>query len=500
MGGLWPSDLAPPGPAGTAGKHSVVFTEKRTLEMAVQQPAIATVGVAAAQKLSFGTKFTYGMGDFASQLMWTLASSYLVLFYTDNVGLAAGAVGVLMLVARVADALFDPMLGAFAERHPTRYGRFRPWLLYGAPILAVSVILTFMTVPGGQTTKLIWAGATYLFMGFLYSAVNLPYGALSTVMTRDPEERVALNSFRMIGTNLGSVALSAFTMPLILRFSGVGDGETTNVQGFTITAAIMAVVAVPMFWVVFAKSREVIQPDVSETRVPLKTTLKVVVGNKPLMLVALSLFFVLTALFGRLAVALYYYIYLMHRYDLIAWLMMLPSIAGAIGIALFARLAKHIGKKNTIVISMVLTAVPTIILYFVSPTNVPAVMALTALYGLGNFSAPIIMSMVPDAIDYAEDRTGVRSDGTAYAAVSLATKIASAVGAAVGAMLLGVYGYVANSHEQTAAAANGINVTVNLVPAALALLAIVPVLLYPITEQKYAEIRARLEAKRVDAA
>ena len=466
--------------------------------MADQQTATATIAVASEKKLSFGTKLAYGLGDFASQLMWTLASSYLVLFYTDNVGLAAGAVGVLMLVARVADALFDPMLGAYAERHQTRYGRFRPWLLRGAPILAVTVVLTFMTVPGGHTVKFIWAGVTYLLMGFMYSAVNLPYGALSTVMTRDPQERVALNSFRMIGTNLGAVALSAFTMPLILRFSGVGDGHTTNVKGFTITAAIMAIVAVPMFWTVFARCREVIQPDVSTTKVPLRTTLRVVLGNKPLMLVAATLFFVLTALFGRLAVAVYYYIYLMHRFDLIAYLMMLPSVAGAIGIALFARMAKRIGKKNTVVISMVVTAVPTLILYFVSPSNVPMVVLLTGLYGLGNFAAPVIMSMVPDSIDYAEDRTGVRSDGTAYAAVSLATKIASAVGAALGAVLLGAYGYVANAHEQTAAAANGINFTVNVVPAVLALLAIVPVLLYPLSEAKFELVRARLEAKRTE--
>lgn len=465
--------------------------------MAEQQAAgvMASARVAAGDKLTFGTKFSYGMGDFASQLMWTLASSYLVLFYTDNVGLAAGAVGVLMLIARVADALFDPLLGAFAERHPTKWGRFRPWLLFASPILAISVILTFMTIPVGDTGKLIWAGASYLFMGFMYSAVNLPYGALSTVMTRDPDERVSLNSFRMIGTNLGAVVLSAFTMPLIYLFSGYGDGKTTNVMGYTITAGIMAVVAVPIFWIVFANCKEVIQPELSETKVPLKTTLKVVLSNRPLMLVAAALFLVLGGLFGRLAVAVYYYIYLMHAYALIAPLMMLPSIAGAIGIALFARIAKRIGKKKTIVISMIVTALPTIILFFVDPSNVPMVFVLTAFYGLGNFAAPVIMSMVPDSIDYAEDKTGVRSDGTAYAAVSLATKIASAVGAALAAILLGAFGYVANAQEQTAMAATGINLTVNIVPAIFSLLAIIPVLAYPITENKYEEIRARLAAK-----
>ncbi|GEL45438.1 putative symporter YnaJ [Cellulomonas hominis] len=462
-------------------------------EQTVQAPPPAR-STRAEGKLSFGTKLAYGMGDFASQLMWSLASSYLVVFYTDNVGLAVGGVGVLMLVARVADALFDPMLGAFAERHPTRHGRFRPWLLYGSPILAVSVVLTFLTVPGGNTAKMVWAGVTYLVMGFMYSAVNLPYGALGTVMTRDPGERVALNSFRMIGTNLGSVLLSAITMPLVLRFSGVGDGQTTTVRGYTITATIMALIAMPMFWLVYAKCKEVIRPDVVATRVPLSTTLKVVLGNKPLMLVAASLFLSLTNLFGRLAVAIYYYIYIMERFDLIAWLMMLPSLTGAIGIALFARLAKRFGKRRTVIASLVITALPLFALYFTDPTNVPLVFVLTGLYGLGNFATPVIMSMVPDAIDYAEDRTGVRSDGTAYAAVSMATKIASAVGAALGAGLLGVFGYIANQ-PQTDTAAMGINFTVNVVPGLVSLLAIIPVLLYPITETKYEEIRASLRAK-----
>jgi GPH family glycoside/pentoside/hexuronide:cation symporter/probable glucitol transport protein GutA len=487
-----PDGSAPRDPAGPDRQHNVVFTDQGSLDMSKQQTAPAPVPARAARpegKLSFGTKISYGLGDFASQLMWSLGSSYLVLFYTDNVGLAAGAVGVLMLVARVADALFDPILGAWTERHPTKHGRFRPWLLWASPILAVSVILTFMTVPGGHTVKMVWAGVTYLLMGFMYSAVNLPYGALSAVMTRDGGERVALTSFRMIGTNLGSV------VPLVLHFSGIGDGSSTTVRGYTITAAIMAVVAVPMFWLVFRNCKEVIQPEISQTRVPLKDTLRVVLGNKPLMLVTVALFLSLTNLFGRLAVVMYYYIYLMHRYDLIAVLMMLPSLMGAIGIALFARLAKRVGKKRLVIISLVVTAIPTIALYFADPGNVGLVITLTALYGLGNFAVPVLMSMVPDAIDYAEDKTGIRSDGTAYAATSMGTKIASAVGAALGAGLLGVFGYVANA-DQTATASMGINLTANIVPAVVSLLAIIPVALYPITEQKYEEIRARLDAKQ----
>ncbi len=465
----------------------------------MSEPIATSARVAATtkpqDKLSFGTKLSYGLGDFASQLMWSLASSYLVLFYTDNVGIAAATAGAIMLLARVLDAVFDPLLGAFAERHPTKYGRFRPWLLYGAPVLAVTVVLTFMTVPGGPVGKVIWAIVTYLVMGFMYSAVNLPYGALSTVMTRDPQERVSLNSFRFVGTNLGAVFLSAFTMPLVLYFSGVGDGQTTNVLGFTITAGIMAVIAIPMFWIVFKNCKEVIQPDMSQTRVPLKTTLKVVLGNKALMMVTLGFFFTLTSFFGRLGVAVYYYIYIMHRFDLIALLMALPSLAGAVGIMLLARFSKQLGKKKIVQISMLVMAVPLILLYFTDPSNVAMVIILTTIYGLGNFTAPVIMSMVPDSIDFAEDETGVRSDGTAYAAMSLGTKIASAVGAAVGAFIIGGFGYVANQHEQTPLAATGINFAVNIVPAILVLVAMIPFALYPLSEKKMQGIQERLTAK-----
>jgi len=449
------------------------------------------------ERLPFVTKVAYGLGDFASQLMWSLASSYLALFYTDNVGLAAGAVSVLLLVARIADAVFDPVMGAYAERHTTRYGRFRPWLLYASPILAVSVVLTFMTVPGGDTPKLIWAGITYLFMGFMYSAVNLPYGALSAVMTRDSGERVALNSYRMIGTNLGAVALSAATMPLVLHFSGVGDGESTTVRGYTITAAIMALVAVPLFWLVFAACREIVQPEAEQIRVPLREAISVVLHNKPLMLVTLALFLALGNVFGRIGVATYYYIYVMGRYDLIALMMMLPSIAGAVGIALFARLATRLGKKRTVILSLVCAAVPTIVLFFVDPSNIPMVATLNVLYGLGNFAVPVLMSMVPDSIDYAEDRTGVRSDGIAYATTSMGTKIASGLSAAIGLALLGAFGYVANA-DQSQTALTGINFTVNIFPALLSLLAIIPIAFYPLTEEKYEQIRERLKARHAD--
>ncbi|PHP51331.1 hypothetical protein BW737_015180 [Actinomyces ruminis] len=395
-----------------------------------------------------------------------------------------------MLFARVTDALFDPILGAYIERHPTRWGRFRPWLLFASPAMGAMTVLTFMTVPGGQHFKLIWAALTYLFQGLLYSAVNLPYGALGAVMSRDSRERVDLGSARTVGMNVGVVLINAITMPLAIAFSG--EGDSTNIRGYTLTALTMVLIAVPMLWLVFARCHEAIVPDTARTRVPLTTTFRVVVTNGPLMLVASTMLLMLTGIFGRLAVALYYYIYLMNRQDLVALLMSLPSIATVVGIALFTRLSSKLGKRRLLIVSLIMTALPLLCLFFVEPSNTPAVIVLNGLYGLFFVATPLALSMIPDAIDYQEDRTGIRSDGSGFALSSVSIKLGSAVGGAIGTWILAGFGYVANS-VQTEHATLGINVAVNLVPAAFLILAAIPMFFYPVTEDLYEEVRSRLE-------
>ena len=442
-------------------------------------------------KLSFITKLSYGGGDFASQLMWSLAGSYLIVFYTDNVGLAAGTVAAIMLGARIFDAINDPMFGAIAERTHTRWGRFRPYILFGTPVLAVFCVLTF-TAPNFESMgmRVLWATVTYVGLGVAYTVVNLSYGALATVMTRKSSERVALTSFRMIGTNLGAVFLAAVSMPLVLRFSGMG-GEGTSVFGYTVVAAIKALIAIPLFYMVFINSKEVIQP-VAHRYVSLGETIKTVLTNKYLMLIFFAFLMIMTGFFGRMGIVLYYYIYALGRFDLIAPLMMLPSLCAAVGIALFTRFTKQLGKRNMVLLSNVLCGSSLIALYFVPFTNIPMVMTLTAIFGFANFGGPIIMSMVPDAIDYAEDKTGVRADGTSYATISLSTKFGSAFGGAIGIALIGSFGYVANA-EQTAEALNGINLVTNVGAGIMFLLGCIPFFFYDLTEEKYSAIRARLD-------
>ncbi|MFR4972656.1 MAG: MFS transporter [Butyricicoccus pullicaecorum] len=202
----------------------------------------------------------YGFGDLASQFVWTFVGSYLTIYYTDIVGLAPAIVSVIMMGARIWDAINDPMMGAIAERTRSKFGRFRPYIAFGCPFLAIFAVLTF-TNPfgGGSAAGAIWAAVTYIIAGMLHTLVNIPYAALSGVMTEDANQRNKINTSRNIGMNLGLVIVNALSAGLALRFSSEG-AEVANGHGYMMTALIYAIISIPLFLIVFATAKEKVQP------------------------------------------------------------------------------------------------------------------------------------------------------------------------------------------------------------------------------------------------
>lgn len=447
------------------------------------------------KKLSKLTLLAYGCGDFASNLCWTFIGSYLSVFYTDVVGIAPAAASAIMLIAKIWDGVNDPMFGAIAERTNTKWGRFRPYILFGSPFLAVLSVLAFTTF-GSGTTAVIYAAVTYIGCGMLYTVVNLSYGSLSTVMTTDPDDIAQLNSWRMMGTNLSSVLLNAITAPLLMKFSG---GENYTTGAYTKVAILFAVCAMPLFLFVFVQCKETIRPVAAGTKIPLSASIRSVLTNKPLILVFCIQLLAMTAFFGRMGVVLYYLMYNLQRFDLISAFMSLPSLCTVVGIFLTKNYIVKLGKKKMAAIGYIGAGVSLILIYVVGSasnyTNIPLLLALHCVYGLFCFSFPIPMAMVPDAINYQEDRSGIRADGTSYATVSLSTKFGSAFGVSGGLMIMGAMGYVANA-QQTEQALMGINMTVNLVFGIMYLCCLIPLFLYPLTEKKNAEILQSLEKKR----
>lgn len=449
----------------------------------------------ASPRLSKKTLLAYGCGDFASNLCWTFIGSYLTVFYTDVVGMAPAIASALMLIAKIWDGVNDPMFGAIAERTNTKKGRFRPYIFYGTPFLALFSVLAF-TKLGTGTSAVIWAAFTYIGCGMLYTVVNLSYGSLSTVMTNNPEDISQLTSWRMMGTNLSAVLINAVTTPLLLAFSG--GSQTYTAMGYTKVAILFAVCAIPLFYFLYANCKETIVPPASATKVPISTSIKSVITNKPLMLIFVIQLLAMTAFFGRMGVVIYYLMYNVQRFDLIPVFMSIPSVFTIIGIVLTKNYVIKLGKKKMCAIGYIGGGLSLITIYllgnFSGYANTTLLIALHALYGFFCFSFPIPIAMIPDAINYQQDKSGVRSDGTSYAAVSLSTKFGSAIGVSVALLIMGATGYVANA-QQSVSALNGINLTVNLIFGIMYLLCLIPLKMYPLNEEKNDEIRRRIDEK-----
>jgi GPH family glycoside/pentoside/hexuronide:cation symporter len=440
------------------------------------------------EKIPFGNVVTYGFGNFASQLSWTMVSTYLALFYTDVFGLATGAVALLMLITKVWDGIFDPVLGGIMERTHTKWGRFRPFILFGSPLLLVFTILTF-TVPNfGSTAKLVYAYVTYIGLSMAYSITNVPYGALPAVMTRNPKEINKLNTAKLLGMTTGMIALNLFTLPLVTYL-----GNGVPAAGYQKTASLFAIIALPIFLLVFKTSKEKIVVS-KEDNIPLRDATKFIFRNAPLMSTVIYVAISMIGMFGRLGVAVFYYIYVVGRFDLITIFMMMQMIVGTIIMPFSPKVMEKLGKKKTCILAMIFQALGMLMIFFGDPTNIPFLFVSHIVYGLGYISGPCGSSMIIDSIEYGDYKLGGRADGTAFAMSALAEKIASAVGASLGIFLIGLFGYAAGQ-EITPEIARGINISVNLVPAICFLVALIPLAFYNLSEEKMAEIRAKLQER-----
>lgn len=447
------------------------------------------------KKISKLSMMFYGLGDLASQFVWTFMGTYLTVFYTDIVGLAPGVVSVIMLCARLWDGINDPMMGSIAERTKSKWGRFRPYILFGTPLLAIASILTFTAPFGNGNAGVVWASITYVIAGMLYTLVNIPYGALPGVMTKDTNERNQLNAWRSVGMNVGMIIVNFFSSFIMLRFSD--NSEIATERGYFMTAIIYALISIPMFIAVFISSREVIRIDDKQSKISLAETFKNIVGNKYLMLLFSIMVLQMSGFMGRIALTGYYVIYCLGSFTLIALLMTIPSVGGVIGSLLVVPLVRRYGKIKMLAIPLAIQGVALLIIYFTDFDNMPIIILGHVLFGLFNMGAPITLSMIADAVDYQELKTGIRTDGTAYATYGLATKLGNAIGASAGLLIMGYFGYQANA-QQTPQALQGINIVANLLPAILFFMAAGLCFFWKMSDSDANEIRRRLDEKSRD--
>ena len=396
-------------------------------------------------KVPFISKLAYGMGDVGCNFSWMFVGNFLMIFYTDVFGIGMSAVATLMLLSRFWDAVNDPVIGALSDKTHTRWGRYRPWLLFGAPLTALVLALTFWAHPDwNDTSKIIYMSVTYCILVLGYTCVNIPYGTLCGAMTQNMDERAQINTSRSVSAMVAIGIINIVTIPLI-EFFGQGNSR----QGYLLIAILYGCIFAACHIFCFAKTKEVVEIP-PRRKLSFSVQLKAVIKNKPYMLALIGQILFGFVLYGRNADMLYYFTYVegsASLFSLYSLAIIVPSIIGA---ACFPAMFKWTANKGWAASVFALgTGISMAALYFFSPNTSPVpfyVLAALSQFFFSGFNTAIY-AIIPDCVEYGEWRTGIRNDGFQYAFISLGNKIGMALGTSLLALVLGMAGYVSNAEQ-----------------------------------------------------
>lgn len=458
------------------------------------------------QKLPYLERVCYGFGDLASCLFWMTITFYLLFFYTDVFGMSAAAAGIMIGVSRLLDALFDVVIGMIADRTSTRWGKFRPYILWGAVPLAISAVLAFTTPAFGGTAKIVYAYVTFVTFMFLYSAVNIPYTSLLGVISGDPIERTSASSFKFVGAYLGGFIVSATALPFAAHF---GHGSAT--KGWQATLGIYGIAAIILFVITFMMTRERIQP-IAKEKTPIKDDLRDITKNIPWMvLFAATILFILFVCI-RLSVTAHYFKYYIgeqevtifgttHKYGfevLASAFNTLGQSLSLIGVLLVPWFAKWCGRKRALIILLATALFSTGIFYFFKPNDLVPIFAFQAIGSLaGGPISALLWVLYADTADYSEWKTGRRATGLVFSASIMSNKIGWTVGTVIAGVILATTGFVPHV-AQNIDVRNGLKAMMSVIPlvAGIITLAIL-VLFYKLDEPLMEKVKAELDERRI---
>ncbi|HCO80885.1 MULTISPECIES: MFS transporter [Bacillus] len=442
------------------------------------------------KKIRMSEKVGYASGDFACNLIYATVSTYLLFFYTDVYGLSAAAAGTMFLVVRAIDALADPFIGAMVDRTNSRFGRFRPYLLFGALPFAVLAILCFTTPDFSEMGKLIYAYITYVGLSLTYTFINVPYGALTSAMTRNNQEVVSITSVRMLFANLGGLVV-AFFVPFLATFLGDTTGNTA--LGWQITMAFLGVLGGGLLIFCFKSTNERVTLQKPEEKIKFSDLFVQLRVNRPL--VVLSIFFII--IFGvnsiSNSVGIYYVTYNLGREDLVKWYGLIGSLPALMVLPFIPKLHKLLGKKKLLNYSLLLNIVGLLALLVIPPSQITLILIFRLVAAAGSITAGAYMwALIPETVEYGEYKTGKRMGGLIYAVIGFFFKFGMALGGIVPGLVLDRFGYIANQ-VQTPEALLGILITTTVIPVCLLILAMVDINFYNLDEEKHKKVVRELE-------
>lgn len=456
-------------------------------------------------KISLKEKIGYGLGDAASSMFWKIFSMYLLFFYTDVFGLAPAVVGTMFLITRIWDSCFDPIVGILADRTKSKWGKFRPYLLWVAIPFAVIGVLTFYTPDFDEKGKIIYAYVTYSLMMMIYSLINVPYASLLGVMSSDRKERNTLSSYRMVFAFGGSLLALWLIEPLVNYFGGNLNSKT----GWIATISVFGFITTLFFWACFLFTKERVQP-IGDEQNNLREDLQDLLKNKPWWILLGAGIGALVFNSIRDGAAVYYFKYYVSssvNFDFSLFgtdfhmtptsiYLVLGQAANIIGVIAATPIANKIGKKKTFFGAMALAAILSLIFYLFGKEDVFLIMSFQVLISIcAGCIFPLIWSMYADSADYSEWKQGRRATGLVFSASSMSQKFGWTIGGAGAGWLLGYFGFQANV-EQSAFTQNGIQLMLSVLPAIAAAISVAFIVFYPLSEEKLQIIEQDLNEQR----
>lgn len=442
------------------------------------------------EKLPVKEKVGYALGDTAANLIFQTMIMFQLAFYTDTFGITAAAAGTLLLVARFWDAIFDPIMGIVADKTNTKWGKFRPWILWTAVPFGIMGFLTFLTPDLSVSGKLIYAYVTYLVLMMVYSANNLPYSALSGVMTGDLGERTSLSSYRFVCAMIAQMIIQGLALPLVNYF-----GQGNSAKGYQWTMGIFSALAVFLFLITFVSTKERIQPAPNQ-----KSTIREhfadLFKNGPWIVMFVFTLILFITLSMRGSVVLYYFRYYVGQEDLFGLFNVLATIATIIGIFFSKGLAMKYGKRNVFIGGLIGTTFFTALFVVIPPNAIYEMFATEILrqfsYG---FTIPLLWAMMADVADFSEWKNKRRATGIIFSAIVFGLKAGLGFGGAITGYVLALYGYVPNV-AQNQGALTGIKLTMSIFPAVTFGICVICLFFYKINKQMEITITEELKERR----
>lgn len=466
------------------------------------------------EKIQLKEKIGYGFGDAASSMFWKIFGMYSLFFYTDVFGITAAAAGTMFLVARLWDSFFDVFVGIMSDRTKSKYGKYRPYLLWFAIPFAVMGAITFFAPDFGETAKLVYAYVTYSLMMIVYSLINVPYASLLGAISSDPTERNSLSSYRMSFAFIGSFVTFMLLQPMIDFFAATFDSASVNQAtdatvstspvGWVMGVGAIGLICVVLFLLSFSWTKERVTQIESEENVSIKQDLKNLFHNAPWWILVGTGLSALLFNAIRDSVAIYYFrdfVQVNYRmagtgWDMTTIYFLVGQAANLIGVMAAPAISAKFGKKRTYMIAILLAGVFSTGFYFI-PNNITLILIFQFIISVfAGYVLPLLWSMFADIVDHQELLTGRRATGLIFSSSSMSQKLGWAFGAALSGWILAIYNYAPDALQQSADTLFGEQIMISLFPAICAVVAFLGMLFYPLSDKKVKEIAKELNEKR----